>query len=42
MWVYGGSVNDGYVKGNDEAGNDVWVSMHQVITVTKVDCGNGN
>jgi len=40
MWVYGGSVHDGYIRGNDEAGNDVWVSMHQVITATEVDCRN--
>jgi hypothetical protein len=41
MWVYGGTVKDGYIVGNDEEGHDVWVSMTQVITVREVDCGNG-
>jgi hypothetical protein len=41
MWVYNGSVSSGYVKGNDEMGQRVWVSMNQVLTVTEVDCGNG-
>ena len=42
MWVYGGTVKDGYICGNDEEGHDVWVSMSHVTTITKVDCGNGN
>ena len=41
MWVYNGSVSSGYVKGNDEMGQRVYVSMTQVLTVTEVDCGNG-
>jgi len=41
MWVYSGSVSDGFVKGNDEEGHKVWVSMSQVISIIEVDCGNG-
>lgn len=40
LWVYKGSVTDGYVKGNDEEGHKIWVSMSHVTTITKVDCGN--
>jgi len=41
MWVYGGSVTDGYVKGNDELGNRVWIPLTSIVSVTEVDCGNG-
>jgi hypothetical protein len=41
MWVYGGSVTDGYVKGNDENGNAVWIPLANVLSITEMDCGNG-
>jgi len=40
MWVYGGSVTDGYVKGNDELGHNVWVPLTSVVSITELDCGN--
>lgn len=42
MWVYGGSVTEGYVKGNDEMGQRVWIPLTSIASVTEVDCGNGN
>lgn len=42
MWIYNGSVYDGYVKGTDEQGRRVWVSLNNVLTITEVDCNNGN
>jgi hypothetical protein len=42
MWIYGGKVTDGYVKGNDEMGQTIWVPLTSIISVTEVDCGNGN
>lgn len=41
MWIYGGKVTDGYVKGNDEMGQKIWVPLTSIISVTEVDCGNG-
>jgi len=40
IWVYGGSVSDGIVKGNDEMGQSIYIPMTQVEMVTKVDCLN--
>jgi len=40
IWVYGGSVNEGYVKGNDEMGQTIYIPMSQVDMITKVDCLN--
>ena len=42
MWMYGRIVYDGYIVGTDEMGQKTWVSMTHVLTITKVDCGNGN
>lgn len=42
MYVYGGKVYDGYVKGNDENKQIVYIPMHQVISVTVVNCQSGN
>lgn len=41
MWIYGGSVTEGYVKGNDELGNSVWIPLTSVTSITELDCGNG-
>ena len=41
MWIYGGQVTDGYVNGNDEMGQRIWVPLTSVMSVTEIDCGNG-
>jgi hypothetical protein len=42
MCIDNGSVSDCYVRGTDEQGQRVWVSMSHVSTITEVDCNNGN
>jgi len=41
MWVYNGSVTDGYVDGRDEQGRKVWIPMTSIESVTEMNCGNG-
>lgn len=40
IWVYGGGVTDGYVYGNNEMHQEVWIPLHQVKSITEVDCNN--
>lgn len=42
MWVYGGTVDDGYLKGNDEMGQRVYIPMSQIVLITEVECDNAN
>lgn len=41
IWVYGGSVYDGYVTGNNEMHQKIWIPLSQVRSITEVDCNNG-
>ena len=41
IWIYGGAVTDGYVKGNDKLGKNIWVPLSSILSITEEDCGNG-
>lgn len=40
IWIYGGKIEDGYVYGNNEMGENIWIPMTQVVSITEIDCGN--
>jgi hypothetical protein len=40
MWVYSGTVEDGYLKGNDEMGQRVYIPMNQIVLITELECDN--
>jgi hypothetical protein len=41
MWVYDGSMHDGYLRGHNEMGQDVYIPLAQIVTITEVECDNG-
>ena len=40
MWVYKGKIHDGYLKGSDENGQTVYLSMNHILTIIVIDCNN--
>ena len=41
IWIYNGTVYDGYVKGYNEMGEKVYIPMTQILSITEVSCDNG-
>lgn len=40
IYVYRGSVYDGYVRGNDEMGRRIYIPLTQIEMITNMDCPN--